>query len=91
MLVIQFYWINKNEDLFINSIKKLKNKYEIIHIHANNHHGKLENGLPIMLEITLLNKKFIPMSVEYLNDFPINGLDYSSHPNREDISFSFRE
>ena len=91
MLVVQFYWINKNEDQFINSIKKLKNKYEIIHIHANNHHGKLENGLPIMLEITLLNKKFTPMSVEYLNDFPIKGLDYSSHPNREDISFSFRE
>ena len=91
MLVVQFYWINKNEDQFINSIKKLKNKYEIIHIHANNHHGKLENGLPIMLEITLLNKKFIPISVEYLNDFPIKGLDYSSHPNREDISFSFRE
>ena len=91
MLVVQFYWINKNEDQFINSIKKLKNKYEIIHIHANNHHGKLENGLPIMLEITLLNKKFIPMSVEYLNDFPIKGLDYPSHSNREDISFSFRE
>ena len=89
MLVIQFYWINKNEERFINSIKKLKSSFEIIHIHANNHHGKLENGLPIMLEITFLNKKFITKSIEFVNDFPIKDLDCSSHPGCEDISFSF--
>ena len=89
MIVIQFYWINKNEERFINSIKKLKSSFEIIHIHANNHHGKLENGLPIMLEITFLNKKFITKSIEFVNDFPIKDLDCSSHPGREDISFSF--
>ena len=31
MLVVQFYWINKNEDQFINSIKKLKNKIFLLH------------------------------------------------------------
>jgi hypothetical protein len=44
-----------------------------------------------MLEITLLNKKFIPESSEYVNDFPIDDLDYPCNPIREDISFSFRE
>ena len=89
MIIIQFYWINKNEERFMHSIKKLKSSFEIIHIHANNHHDKLENGLPIMLEITFLNKKFISKSIEFVNDFPIKDLDYSSHPEREDISFSF--
>ena len=89
MMAIQFYWINKNEESFIDSIKRLKSSFEIIHIHANNHHGKLENGLPIMLEITFLNKKFVSRTNEFVNDFPIKDLDYSSHPDREDISFSF--
>jgi hypothetical protein len=91
MLVIVFYWINKNEEKFIHSIQKLRSKYKIIHVHANNFHDKLENGLPKMLEITLLNKKFIPESSEYVNDFPIDDLDYPCNPIREDISFSFRE
>ena len=91
MMAIQFYWINKNEEIFIDSIKKLKSNFEIIHIHANNHHDKLKNGLPIMLEITFLNNRFISKTNEFVKDFPIKDLDYSSHPAREDISFSFAD
>ena len=88
MMAIQFYWINKNEEIFIDSIKKLKSNFEIIHIHANNHHDKLKNGLPIMLEITFLNNRFISKTNEFVKDFPIKDLDYPSHPAREDISFA---
>ncbi len=91
LLIIQFYWIDKNETIFIKSIKKLKTKYEIIHIHANNHHDKLDNGLPKMLEITFCNKKFTPNVVGYCNNFPNKELDFSSHPGKQDISFSFNE
>mgnify|MGYP006161903587 FL=1 len=91
MMAIQFYWIDKNEETFIDSIKKLKHKFEIIHIHANNHHDKLKNGLPIMLEITFLNSRFVTKKNEFIKDFPIKDLDCSSHPAREDISFSFAD
>ena len=46
------------EFLFLDSVKKLKDHFEIIHIHGNNHFSKLDTGLPIILEITLLNKKY---------------------------------
>ena len=91
MLVIVFYWINKNEEKFIDSVQKLRSKYQIIHIHANNFHDKLENGLPEMLEITLLNKKFVTQSSDHVNDFPRDDLDFPSNSTREDISFSFKE
>ena len=52
MMVFEFHWIDKNETIFLESVKKIKDYFEIIHIHGNNHFSKLESGLPIILEIT---------------------------------------
>jgi hypothetical protein len=90
MLIFEFHWIDKNESAFTDSIKKLQKKYEIIHIHANNHYQTLKNGLPIILEITLLNKKFSSNKCEYVNNFPIKNLDFPNNPFLEDIEFSFK-
>ncbi len=90
MIVIVFYWINKNEKKFIDSIKKLLDKFKIVHIHANNFHSKLTNGLPKMLEVTFLNSKLIKENIGHVKDFPIDDLDYPCDPRREDISFSFK-
>ena len=90
MLIIEFHWIDKKEEIFLESIKKLKDYFDIIHIHGNNHYPKLESGLPIILEITLLNKKYMKeKKVEYINKFPIEGLDYPCNPYKEDLTFSF--
>ena len=92
MLMIEFHWIDKNEKIFLDSVKKLKKFFEIIHIHGNNHDSKLKNGLPITLEFTFLNKNLIlNQKVEYIDDFPIKDLDYPNNPNQEDLNFSFRD
>ena len=90
MLIIEFHWIDKNENKFIESVKKLKSKFEIIHIHGNNHYPTLKNGLPIILEITLLNKKLIANKTDYVDNFPIKDLDFPNNPFLKDIIFSFR-
>ena len=89
MLIFEFHWLDKNEDLFIGLVKKLKSKFEIIHIHGNNNCQTLENGLPVVFEITLLNKKFVSSEIEYVNDFPIKDLDFPNNPHLKDIEFSF--
>ena len=91
MLIFEFHWIDKNENIFVESVKKLQSKFDIIHIHANNHCQKLKNGLPIVLEITLLNKKYSPSKIEYVDNFPIKGLDFPNNPFLKDIEFSFRD
>jgi len=91
MLIIEFHWIDKNEMMFVESVKKLQSKFEIIHIHANNHFQTLKNGLPIILEITLLNKKFSPNKIEYVDNFPIKDLDFPNNPFLKDIEFSFKD
>ena len=89
MLIVEFHLVDKNEENFYNSIKKIKDYFEIIHIHGNNHFSNLDSGLPCILEITLINKKYAPKNPEHINHFPIKGLDYPSNPYKEDLAFSF--
>lgn len=89
MLIIEFHWLDKNEEIFLNSIKKLQKNFDIAHIHGNNHCGRLETGLPVVLEITLLNKKHAPKQKEYIKIFPREGLDAPSNPYKADLSFQF--
>ena len=89
MLIFEFHLVDNNEENFYNSIKKIKDYFEIIHIHGNNCFSKLDSGLPIILEITLINKKYAPKNLEHINNFPIQGLDYPNNPHKEDLAFSF--
>ena len=89
MLIFEFHLVDNNEENFYNSIKKIKDYFEIIHIHGNNHFSKLNSGLPFILEITLINKKYAPKNSEHINNFPIQGLDYPNNPYKEDLAFSF--
>ena len=77
MLIVEFHWIDKNEEEFLEAIKKLKNYFQIVHIHGNNHFQEKINGLPIILEITFLKTKYVKEEkTEYIKEFPIEGLDY---------------
>ncbi len=90
MLIFEFHWIDVNEEIFLESVRKLKKDFEIIHIHGNNHFPKLDSGLPIIIEMTLLNKKYIGNEkTEHICKFPIQGLDYPNNPYKEDLTFSF--
>ena len=89
MILFEFHWINKNQKKFINSVKKLKKYFNIVHVHGNNHSDKTIFGLPIILELTLINKKLSKKHVKYNNKFPLKKLDYPNNPYKKDISFKF--
>lgn len=79
------------ENDFFNSIAKLQKNFDITHIHGNNHFPKTETGLPMIIEMTLVNKKYTPEIKEYVLNFPIKGLDYPNQPYKDDVSFSFEK
>ena len=90
MLVVEFHWIDKNEEIFLEAIKKIKNYFQIIHIHGNNHFSKNISGLPIILEITFLKTKYVrEEKTEYIKEFPIDGLDYPCNSYKDDLTFRF--
>ena len=93
LMIIEFHWTDKKNISFVNLIQKIKEKYHIIHIHGNNYRSVNEEGLPIVLEITFLNKDEFNNNdkLKYNYHFPINNLDYPCDPSNKDISISFKE
>ena len=92
MLIVEFHWINKKKKLFVKSIKKLKNKFDIIHLHANNYRS-LKNNEDIfdVIEITMVNKNTNQFRKQFRVNFPIKKLDYECFPNHKKINFSFKD
>ena len=90
MLIFEFHFIDQKELLFIKSIKKLQNNFEIVHVHGNNHDELLPTGLPITIEMTLINKKNIKNNIkEFVSNFPVEGLDKPNNPFKKDLKFYF--
>ena len=91
VLIFEFHWLDKNEQIFLNAINKLKNYFDIIHIHGNNHCDKNINGLPIALEITMNNIKYRPNKIDFRNNFPIENLDYPNNFQKKDLDLNFKD
>ena len=92
-ILIEFHNINILEKKFEEKIKKLKSKFEIVHLHGNNNGVKISDNLPTTLEVTFVNKKYINEKIEkkYNYDFPIKGLDFPNNSSEPDLSFSFEQ
>lgn len=71
------------------SIEKLITHHYIVHAHGNNNGGRT-SGLPNVLELTLLHKKFFdgppPRNTVFL---PIRGLDYANMRSKADIILEY--
>jgi len=92
VLIIEFHWINKQNDKFIDSVKKLKEKFDLIHIHPNNYKQiqKDENFFDVV-ELSFVNKSINSFNNEKRYDFPIDGLDFDCFPNHKSFIFSFQK
>ena len=90
MLIIEFHDLDKQEKRFHKEILKLINHFDIIHIHGNNHCNLNNYGLPIAIELTLLNKNYNLEKIEEKISFPLRELDYPNNPKLEDIKFTFK-
>ena len=91
MLIIEFHWINKNKKKFINSIKKLKKKFDIVHLHVNNYRPlNSSDEIFDVIEITMVHKNTNKYRKVFRENFPIKNLDFECFPNHEKIFFSFK-
>ena len=88
MIVMEFHWVERNFKIFKNSIKKLKQNYEIIHFHANNNSKFIPKRLPAFVEITLLKKNRIK-NKKYVKKLPNSKLDFPNNNKLKDIKIFF--
>jgi hypothetical protein len=91
MLIFEFHSLDINEKIFLDSIDLFKKNFHIVHLHGNNHCEKSLTGLPIILEMTFISKRFKKNASNYVTDFPIKNLDYPNNPYKSDLFFSFKD
>ena len=90
VIVLEFHWVDKNLELFSESIKKLLKHFSIVHIHGNNHKSLVKNiNIPEVPEITFIKNKFVNEK-KYVKNFPRQNLDNPNNSNIEDLFFNFK-
>ena len=88
LVIIEFHDLKKN-------LKKLKNfikqtKLRNIHINANNFEMVNINGIPQVIEMTLINpKKFKIQNYKTTRNYPIKGLDFKNYKRGRSIKIKF--
>jgi hypothetical protein len=90
-LVIEFHDVSKNKQKINNFILKLKNQLSLVHIHGNNYSVKSIGIDPEAVEMTFLNKKYMPIKVK-LNKkrYPISVLDRPNSKRSKDLFLKFQ-
>ena len=90
VITIEFHWVDKNLEVFTESVKKLLRYFNIVHIHGNNHNGLIKDiNIPEVPEITFVNNKFIKEK-KFINNFPRENLDNPNNIISEDLFFHFK-
>ncbi len=91
ILIIEFHLIRRKKNIFIHSVKKLLNNFDIIHIHANNYFNLTnKDNFFEVLEISFVNKKINKYKKNLRYNFPLKDLDFECFPDRKKIKFSFK-
>tara|TARA_B100000029_G_C17370325_1_gene885907 strand:- start:180 stop:989 length:810 start_codon:yes stop_codon:yes gene_type:complete len=90
LIVVEFHNLDKDRYKFKDLIMKIKKIFHLVHLHGNNYSNYCEDGLPKVLEITFINKKYYKVLEDNFNkSFPIPGIDFPNIDDKEDLNFIF--
>jgi len=92
-MVIEFHGINSNDEVTSRFFQKINQTHYLVHAHGNVCGGISTNGLPHVIELTYVNKKFfLNPPLKYTGTFPQDPLlDQSNDPNMADVPFTLGE
>jgi hypothetical protein len=90
LVIIEFHNIKKN----LKKIRSFINQTKLRNIHINaNNYGQVDiNGIPQVIEMTLINpKKFKIKNYKTKRNYPIKGLDFKNHKRGPSIRIIFNK
>ena len=86
-LVIEFH-DTENRDRFCRAVKRLQSRFEIVHLHGNNCAPRATDGLPQVIELTLISHNSHQIGVKRAM-LPIENLDSPNHEGWPDYLLQF--
>jgi hypothetical protein len=93
-MILEIHWIDniENRENAIKLLEKLDPGFLLCHIHGNSW-GDLWDfegySIPKVLELSFINRKYVSQYEPDTQDYPIDGLDISNCPHREDYKLDF--
>lgn len=88
---IEFHELDITSDKFEETVALLSSDFHVAHIHANNAGGLIYNtNLPMLLEITFINKAIAKKVELSPASYPITGLDFPNIKGKPEISLNFK-
>ena len=87
-LAIEFHDIGPLRPVFERTMEVVRERFEIVHVHANNFVPLYRDGFPEALEITVARKDLVP-GTKKREDLPLPRLDRPNDPRRPDYRLTF--
>lgn len=87
-MAIEFHNTDPLRMVFVSSVRRLQEHFEIVHLHANNYQGIAADGVPEALEITFAAKSG-RRSSERRTSLPIPDVDSPNNPATPDYRLRF--
>lgn len=88
VLVMEFHDTDPLMTLFISAVKKLQEKFDLVHLHVNNYGKLASNRFPEVLEITFV-KKGMFFGDHKRATLPLDDLDFACNTEAPDYKINF--
>lgn len=90
-IAIEFHDLDVHPEQFNRAVAAVRERFHVVHVHANNYADLSPFGFPGAIELTLLNKSLLTQEpVISAQRYPIAGLDQPNDPATPDFEFRFR-
>jgi hypothetical protein len=91
---LEVHWINDetNNENLVKILKKINEYFVLCHVHGNSWGEYWEfdgQTLPVTLELSFVNRKFVDKYEPDNQKYPIVGLDVSNNPSKPDCNLDF--
>ncbi len=87
-LVVEFHDTKPLREVFCGAVKRLQERFDLIHLHGNNYAPLAPDGFPDVVELTFARQRERVYRSRRAS-LPIAGLDAPNNAAREDYSFRF--
>lgn len=74
---------------FVEAVRKLQTRFDLVHLHANNYGSVAADGLPVTLEASFVRKAPRAEPVRLRHVLPLAGLDAPNNPALPDYTMQF--
>jgi hypothetical protein len=87
-MIVEFHDAGRMRKLFEQHVKSILESFSLVHLHGNNFGGTSADGLPEVLELTFVSKRYA-CSQRTRDTLPLPGLDFPNNMAKADFQLRF--